>query len=274
MVKKKGGNILVTGGGGMVGSLVNFGIRLNHKQLDVCNIKAIKKSLDTYKPSVVLHLAALGMALCQKYPDKAYEANILGTLNIAKVCKEKKIKLVFLSSCTIFDGAKKTPYNEDDLPYPIHIYGETKIIGESIILNMIPNSLVIRTGWLFGNRNIDKGFISNCLNKLKQGEDFIINTPERVGSPTYIPDLLKEIQWLIDQDAKGIYHVVNAGKASYFEIGEKIKKIGNFKSRIEKARIKNTKSEIPNRGKMEALTSKKIKLRPWQKALAEYLRKN
>ncbi len=274
MVKKTlvNNNILITGGSGRLGSLVNFGTKFSHQELDITNIKTIEKVLEIYKPSVLLHLAALDISTSQQYPDKAYDVNVVGTLNIAKSCKEKGIKMVYMSSCTIFDGKKKIPYNEDDIPNPIHIYGQTKRIGESITLDLVSNSLIIRTGWPFGNLAANKGFVNICLNKLRNREDLEVLTLDRSGSPTYIPDLLVEIKRLIDRDASGIYHVVNSGIASYFEIGKEVKKLGGFKTKIKKGRIKNTKPDFPERGKMEALISRKIKLRSWQDALSEYIK--
>lgn len=267
----KNSNILITGGNGMVGSLVNFGIRFSHKDLDVCNIKTIEKAFETYKPSVLLHLAALDINTCQQYPDKAYAVNVVGTFNIAKACRKKGVKMVYVSTCILFDGTKKIPYNEDDMPNPIHIYGQTKRMAELITLDLIPNCLVIRPGWLFGNNKVNKGFVNICLNSLKNNEDLTVNALDRSGSPTYIPDLLTQIKQLIDQDANGIYHIVNSGIASYYEIGREIRRLGKFKAMVKEVSDTNIKPEFPKRGKMEALTSKKIKLRSWQSALAEYL---
>lgn len=267
----KNHKILVTGGNGMVGSLVNFGIRLNHKELDVCNNTNIKKVFSYYKPSAILHLAALDINSCQLNPKKAYEVNVLGTLNIAKECRENMIKMIYISSCIIFDGTKRTPYTEDDIPTPIHLYGLTKAIGESITLDLIPNSIIIRPGWLFGNHKVTKGFVNICLDKFKKNEDLEVLTLNRIGSPTYIPDFLEEVKKLINKDTSGIYHVVNQGQASYFELGKEIKKLGKFKAKIKKTKDQNIK-ETPKRGRMEALTSRKIRLRTWQDALADYLK--
>lgn len=269
----KNSNILITGGYGRIGSLMTFGIKPTRKQLDISDVKSIKKAFEIYKPSVLLHLAALtDISLCQQYPDRAYEVNVMGTFNIAKLCKEKGVKIVYMSSCTIFDGIKKTPYNENDKPAPIHVYGQTKTIGEWIVQDMIPNYLIIRTGWLFGNNKENKGFFSLCLNSLRNNKDFTVTTLDRLGSPTYIPDLVKTINQLINRNAEGVYHVVNKGKVSYFEIGEEIRKLGKFQARVIKE--KNSQLKVSERGKMEALTSIKIKLRSWQDALAEYLNIN
>lgn len=268
---QKKNNILITGGNGMVGSLVNFGIKLSHQELDICNTNSVKKAFGTYKPSSVLHLAALDINACQKDPVKAYEVNVMGTFNIAKACKEKGIKMIYMSSCIIYNGKRETPYDESDYPSPIHIYGRTKAIGEQITSDLVPNSLIIRPGWLFGNYKINKGFVNICLNKLKNNEDIIVNTLDRLGSPTYIPDMLFEVKKLIDQNAHGIYHIVNAGTATYFEIGLQIRRLGRFKDQVKQTKEKDSKIEEPKRGKMEALTSTKIKLRPWRDALAEFL---
>lgn len=266
------GRIVITGGNGMVGNLINFGIKFSHKELDVCNIKVIRNTLDRYKPSVLLHLAALNLITCEQHPDKAYEVNVVGTLNIAKACREKGVRMVYISTCIVYEGTKKTPYDENDIPNPIHVYGHTKRIGELITLDIAPNSLIIRPGWLFGNNKVNKGFVNLCLNKLINKKDLEVLTINRLGSPTYIPDLLKETESLIKQHARGIYHVVNTGKASYFDLGKEIKKIGKFEASVKKADAKDIIPEFPKRGIMEALTSRRIKLRSWKDAMSEYLK--
>lgn len=261
--------IIVTGGNGMVGSQVKFGIRLSHKQLDILNKKSIEKAVKKYKPDAILHLAALVNVLgCEKNPKKAYELNVLGTENIARVCKKNNIKLIYMSSCAVFDNNKKTPHAEKEIPHPRNVYARTKFGGEKIAKKILPEVLIIRTGLLFGGNSRHKKFVKIFLGKLKTGEDIkVIN--DRFLSPTYIPDLLKVVENLINKNAKGIYHVVNSGVASYFEIVKEMKKLGKFKSKITPIKARELEGAKLKRGTMEALASSKVKLRSWKTALKE-----
>lgn len=264
--------ILVTGGQSMVGSLVTFGKRFSKDELNILNPLNIKKVLDSYNPSTLLHLAALvDVDACEEYPDRAYELNVIGTYNIAKACRDKGIKMVYVSSCAVFDGKKKSPYFEKDRPQPISIYGRTKWFGELITSDLVPHALIIRTGWLFGNPNSSKGFTAFCLKKLTSNEE-VKAAKDRFGSPTYIVDLLDTILSLINSGKSGIFHVVNNGSVSYFEIAKKIKEWGQFSTEVIPVAISEIERRSERRGKMESLKSDKLILRPWAEALRDYLK--
>jgi dTDP-4-dehydrorhamnose reductase len=271
MVKKNKPKIIITGGDGMVGSQVNFGMRLNRKQLNFLNKKSINRAVDKYKPNVIVHLGALvDMLACEKNPKLAYKINTTGTKNLAEICKKRNIKLVYMSTCAVFNGNKKTPYKEIDKTGSPNVYGQTKLEGELVIQKILKDYLIIRTGWLFGGGENDKKFVRVMYLKMKTGEE-IKAVNDRYGSPTYVKDLLKEIYKLIKENKSGIYHIVNDGCVSYFEVAKYIKSIGKFKTKIIGIKSKGIENKNLKRGKMEALTSSKIKLRSWKEAVKEYL---
>lgn len=271
-MKKDRQVILVTGGEGNLGSQINFGHKLGKDKLDVLSPKSISQAFDYYKPSVLIHCAVLiDMGICESFPERAFELNVIGTFNIAKACRKKGVKMVYISSCSVFKGDKSTPYNESNTPKPISIHGQTKKIGEIITSALNPNSLIIRTGWLFGNRHTTKGFVNYCIKRLKSHQD-VEAGEDRLGSPTYIRDFVEEVKRLIDEDASGIFHVVNSGCTSYFELAQNIKYIENSSAEVKPVRVALVQGNNVKRGKMEALTSNKIILRPWQEALKEYIK--
>lgn len=264
-------SIIITGGNGMLGSQADFGVRLNRKKLNILSPSSIQKAIDKYKPRIILHCAALtDITFCEEHPDLAYELNVVGTYNVAKICREKKIKLIYISTCAVFDGAKKNPYRETDRPNPINIYGRTKWLGELIVRDLVSDSLIVRTSWLFGGGfNIDKKFVISRFNELKRNQN-IKGTIDRYGSPTYVPDLLFNLAVLIKNKTIGIIHLVNEGNVSYYDVAKSIKDLGNFKSKVEQVKARNIEMVV-KRGAMEALVSDKIKMRPWQNALSEYI---
>jgi len=268
---KSSKKIIVTGGEGMVGSLVKFGIKLGHAKLDISKPISIEKAIEKHRPEAILHLAAMtNMLECEENPKKAFRINVTGTENLAKACKEHRIKLIYMSTCAVFDGKKKTPYKESDKPNPLNVYGQTKLQGENVAKKLLPDALIIRTGWLFGGSKNNKKFVSLSLQKFKNGEE-VTATSDRYGSPTYIPDLLETIENLMDGKMKGTYHVVNSGVASYFDIAKEIKSLGKFKTKILPLKARQIENPKLKRGHLEALASSKIKLRFWQKALTNYL---
>lgn len=284
--------IITTGGNGMVGSQVGFGIRLNKKQLDILSPLSIQKAIQKYKPDAILHLAAMtDMLACQNNPKQAYNINVTGAKNIAKVCQKNNIKLVYLSTCAVFDGKNKSPYKETDKPNPLNVYGKTKLQGEKAVMDVSSrwqrhrgstthdesgsghNNLIIRTGWLFGGgAGVDKKFVFSTFQKIRSGLE-VKATSDRFGSPTYIPDLLKTVEKLIQKNARGVFHVVNEGAVSYFEIAREIIKDieGSDSSILIPVKAFDIENPKVKRGQMEALASSKIKLRSWKKPLKEYI---
>ncbi len=263
--------ILITGGSGMVGSQVNFGIKPTHYELDITDISSVENYIEKNKPSVVFHFAALAdMSLCEQNPDDAYRVNVLGTENIAKACKKHGIKLVYLSTCVVFDGKKETPYNENDKVGPISMYGKTKIEGENVIQSILTDALIIRTGWLFGGGKNDKKFIRAFYLKISANEE-INAVSDRYGSPTYVPDLIDAILELLKENKNGIYHVVNSGSVTYKEVAEKIKFLTGSTSNINPINSANVDNPFIIRSKMESLYSSKITLRPWNESVTAYI---
>lgn len=268
---KKKSKILVTGGSGMVGSQVKFGIKPGHKELDITNINSIDEAVKKYQPNAILHLAAFAnMIGCEENKIKAKKINVIGTENIARICKKYGVRLVYISTCAVFDGKKKTPYLEKDKAKSLNVYGRTKLEGEKIAQKILPGVLIVRTGWLFGGNKTDKKFIQLTLQKFKNSEE-VMATSDRKGSPTFIPDLLNTIEKLINKSEIGIYHIVNSGTASYADIAKEIKKLGKFKQKIKKVKAFDIENKKLKRGKNESLASSKIKLRSWKVALKEYL---
>jgi dTDP-4-dehydrorhamnose reductase len=264
--------IIITGGNGMVASQANFGIKLDKEKLDILNKKSIQKAINFYKPDVILHLAAMtDMLGCENNPRQAYKTNVMGTRNIAEACRKNKIKLIYLSSGVVLGGKKRTPYKENDKPKPVNVYGKTKLLGEIEAQKIVPGALIVRTGWLFGGGPaIDKKFIFSIFQQMRKGLE-VKATADRIGSPTYIPDLLDAIKKLIDKNASGVFHAVNSGAASYSEVAKEIKKIGKFSSPVVGVKAAGIENPKLKRGTMEALASSKIKLRHWKKSLKQYI---
>ncbi len=264
--------ILITGGGGMVGQQASFGIALSHTQLDILKPQSIERAIKKYKPTAILHLAAMtDMLACEQHPKVAYEVNVVGTGNIAQACAKHKLTLIYLSTCVVFDGKKSTAYSEKDVPNPLTTYGQTKWLGELLVQTLAPNHLIIRTGWLFGGgKNIDTKFVNRTFQKLLHNQE-VVATYNRTGSPTYVPDLLDTVQKLLTNSTRGVVHVVNSKTASYFDVAKKIQKIGGFSASITPITSSAIESKEVRRGKQETLRSSHVKLRNWDNAIKNYI---
>ena len=146
-MKKK---ILVTGGDGRFAKELKKNtnnykfIYRDKSQLNILSSKSIKGNIQKFKPNILLHLAGLSrpMSVHEKSISKSIDLNIIGTSNIVKICNEKKIKLIFLSTSYVYPG-KKGNYKEEDPLLPWNNYGWSKL-GAECAVQMYKNSLIIR----------------------------------------------------------------------------------------------------------------------------------
>lgn len=134
--------ILITGVDGQLGqTLMQVLSRTHHElygvnrtTLDITNKIKVSSYLDRLKPDVIVHCAAFtNVDGAEKNKGLAYEANVLGTKYIAEAAGRIKCKFVYISTDYVFDGEKHTPYNLEDRPNPLNIYGETKLAGEHFV---------------------------------------------------------------------------------------------------------------------------------------------
>ncbi|CEG13954.1 Dtdp-4-dehydrorhamnose reductase [groundwater metagenome] len=280
MNKKK---ILVTGCGGMLGEAVfNYfkdkadvfptDIDLNEKwltYLDVREYDSIKKAILEIKPDYVFHLAAFtDLEYSEKHPNEAYLTNVIGTENIALLCREFNITMVYISTAGVVDG-KKEFYTEYDDPNPLNIYGKTKYIGEKIVEKNLIKYFIFRAGWMMGGgEKKDKKFINKIIKQIKEGKKELFVVDDKLGTPTYTYNFVENIEVVINSPFYGLYHMVSEGGGSRLEVAKEILKILNVKDvNIIKVDSNYFKKEyFAPRPTSEQLTNFKLSLRGLNKA--------
>ena len=144
--------ILITGCGGMLGSSVYPHLSKNYivkatdidldeswlNYLDVRDLENARKIAEEFKPDIILHLAALtNLEYCESNPTEAHKTNFIGTKNIAQICKDLNIPMVYISTAGVFDGTSSEPYTEFHKPNPINVYGKSKYEGEKIVETLL-----------------------------------------------------------------------------------------------------------------------------------------
>jgi dTDP-4-dehydrorhamnose reductase len=231
--------LLVTGAAGMLGdALVPVLEEDNHKvfptdinmidkkikYLDVREIDEIFKFVNLVKPDMIIHLAAeTNLEICESNTDEAYRVNSMGTQNVAIVCQEKDIPLVYVSTAGVFDGRKKTPYTEFDEPNPLNVYGLSKLEGEYFVKALLKRYFIVRAGWMIGGgREKDKKFVRKIISQIEQGKKEIHAVTDKRGTPTYAPAFSEVLAKLIKTNFYGLYHLVCKGKATRFDVASKI----------------------------------------------------
>lgn len=262
--------VLITGAGGMVGSYIDFGIKTNHRDLDITDFNEVMRVIKDHKPEAIIHLAAeTDVDRCDRDPNYAYLINGVGTYNIATAAKEVGAKLVYVSTAGIFNGEKTGPYGEDDEPDPQNFYGRSKYMGELIVRGMLKDYIVARACWMFGGGpEKDLKFVGKIIRQFDKPE--IKAVDDAYGSPTFGKDLIGAIKRLILNDAVGVFHLSNEGSCSRYEVAKFI--IDTLKPEVKLSPVHLDYFPGANRVKNEVMSSKEKLVRPWQEALEEYLK--
>ncbi|HPD61268.1 MAG TPA: dTDP-4-dehydrorhamnose reductase [Thermodesulfobacteriota bacterium] len=190
------------------------------QELDITDYDRTIETIKRLEPQAVINAAAFTMVdLCEQEKEKAFVVNAWGSRNIAIGCREIGAKCIYLSTDYVFDGEKKTPYVEDDVPHPISVYGLSKFQGEEYIQEILDDYLIIRSSWLFAKEGVN--FV-NTIIKLSRGKNELRMVNDQKGSPTYTNDLSQAISLLIEIDLKGVFHITNSGCCTWFEFAQKI----------------------------------------------------
>jgi dTDP-4-dehydrorhamnose reductase len=281
--QKKFSKILVTGGGGTIGSYVTevFGdcdvILAGRDMLDITMKNQVLEQVKKYKPDVIIHLAAItNVDYCEENELVATKVNFEGTKNITMVCKKYQIPLVYISTATVFDG-KNPPnggYTEDDNPSPVNVYGKTKLLGEKVISKILKNYIIIRIGWLVGGRENDKFFISYMSKKILRGEH-ISAVNDIFGTIAHAHDMLDFVKEKLSREETGIFHFACKGACSRYDIAVLLKGILNPSIKVNPVSAQSFKKEFPApRPKYQMLQSKRHSFqRTWKSTLREYIKK-
>ena len=173
--------------------------------------------LDLHEPQVVFNTwAHTQVDRAEDEPEAARRMNAALPEALGRACLGRDLLLVHYSTDFVFGGPAATPRREDDEPAPESVYGRTKLEGERALLALsLPRLVIIRTAWLFGP---GKGnFVRTMLDLgAKRSELNVVH--DQVGSPTYTPDLAEYSLALVGSGATGLFHVANAGNASWCEL--------------------------------------------------------
>lgn len=218
-------------------------IGLNHSNLDITDEKETIKTIIKYKPDNVIHCAALSdTSLCQINPERSYNINVKGSINIAKGCLEAKAKLIYLSSDQVYNGNNEVgPYNEDCNALPNTVYGNHKMQAEKGIREIMDNIVILRLTWLFGlperYTKVNSNIVWNVVKAALKNESIKLPSKEYRGI-TYVYDLIENFDKIIHLN-KGIYNAGSENDLSTYEIGEIVLSKMGLAPRIKEILVKD-----------------------------------
>jgi dTDP-4-dehydrorhamnose reductase len=172
------------------------------------------------RPAGILHVGAYtNVDGAEREPDRALAVNAQGTAFVARAAATINARLIYLSTDYVFDGTQTTPYHEEDVPHPVNVYGQSKRAGEIAALTGCPNTLVVRTAWLYGHAG--NNFVKTIM-RLAGEKPFLDVVADQRGCPTNADDLALALKDLFASDLRGICHVTNTGNCTWHEFAEAI----------------------------------------------------
>ncbi len=218
--------ILLSGANGLLGSAIHqVAGQLGHTCIsfvrDSLNWKNYLCNFDQFLGvDVVIHAAAnTDVEQCEQFPAICYSDNTLFSEYMVRMTARAGKKFIFISSTGIYGSHKTTPYSEFDPVEPSTHYHRSKFLAEQSILRLCPESLIIRTGWLFGGgSDLPKNFVARRIEEARRSASgSIFSDQEQYGTPCYNIDVAARIIELLERDMCGIFNSVNSGSASRFE---------------------------------------------------------
>jgi len=276
--------VLVTGARGMLGTDLCAALRdaghsvtgVDIGEIDIRRPESVEALCQACPavPDILIHCAAMAdVDGCERDPDAAYAVNALGTRHAALACQRLGVPLLYVSTDFVFDGTKREPYYEWDVPNPLGHYGRSKLAGETVVRELLPKSFIVRTAWLFGKHG--KNFVATILKKAGEtGRVKVVD--DQTGSPTFSVDFSAAIARLIATPLYGTYHLTNSGSCTWYGLASEVIRAAGIQADV--IPIKSSEFPTPTRRPAYSVLRNFCwertfdrPLRPWQEAVRDYL---
>ncbi|HAH25572.1 MAG TPA: dTDP-4-dehydrorhamnose reductase [Prolixibacteraceae bacterium] len=264
--------LIITGANGQLGSEIRKSSHLfpdlsfvftDLKELDITNPEAVESFFAEEKPQWLINCAAYtAVDKAESEEETAWLINAVAPAILAEKSKAVGCRFVQVSTDYVFDGKNYRPYVEEDEVCPTSIYGHTKLEGELISLTNNPQSMVIRTSWLYSS--FGNNFVKSMI-KLGKERDQLNVIFDQVGTPTYAGDLAMAILEIIQKTESGAcefvpgtYHYSNEGVCSWYDFALAIHQIYGINCQVSAIESKDYLSPV-TRPPYSVLNKSKIK---------------
>lgn len=233
--------ILVTGAKGQLGSELSV-LSAKYSQYEWCfadrakitldDLEVLEKQLKEIQPNIIFNCGAYtAVDKAESEKEIAFTVNYSAVELIAKYAKENHTKLIHISTDYVFDGSSSIALNEEAETNPINIYGASKRAGEIACLTENPNSIIIRTSWVYSK--FGNNFVKTMQRLMKEKESInVVN--DQIGSPTYAADLAQAMLDILGSPnwIPGIYNYSNEGEISWYEFALSIREFGKYNCNV------------------------------------------
>ena len=272
--------VLVTGAAGQLGGVIceEFGgddiVPLTHADLNLTDHSAVIRTVQQQEPAVIINCAAYNRV--DDAEDDALNAlavNAFGVRSLARAATDVGAALVHYSTDFVFDGEVSTPYTEQATPNPRSVYGVSKLLGEWFALD-VPSGYVLRVESLFGG-SPQRSSVDRIIDAISDRREVRVFT-DRTVSPSYVHDVARATRSLIESDAApGLYHCVNSGHGTWWEVAEEIARQVGAEPRLAPVTLETAGLRAKRPGycalSNAGLAAVGVRMPTWQDALDRYL---
>ena len=274
--------ILITGSKGQLGydfqrlfdEIDEKYIATDRDDLDITNIEKVREFVKEKNITLIINCAAYNnVDKAEEEPEICKKLNTYAPRDLAIVAKEIGADYITYSTDFVFDGKKKAPYTEEDIPNPLSVYGRSKYEGEKEVFKVKLDSFVVRTSWVFGIAN--NNFNKQVINWSKSKDELSI-VDDQISSPTYSKDLAYYSWELIKTKKYGLYHLSNGGEASKYNQGKYVLAKIDWQGKLNRAKTKdfNLKAKRAEYTKLDSSKLEKVidkKIPSWENGIDRFL---
>lgn len=244
--------------------------------MDITNADAVREVLYRNRPDMVIHCAAYtAVDNAEEDEETCRKVNVDGTENIARICRELGVGMLYVSTDYVFSGIGNRPWKPEDKAEPLGVYGLTKYEGELAVKQYLEKYFIVRVSWIYGIYG--KNFVKTML-RLGEERGAVSVVDDQIGSPTYTKDLAVLLADMAESRKYGIYHASNEGVCSWYEFACQIfteAGMNHVKVTPVDSASFPTKAKRPNNSRMDKgkLTENGFSLLPsWQDALHRFMK--
>jgi dTDP-4-dehydrorhamnose reductase len=288
--------VYVAGCGGMLGEAVYRVLRFGHdlkctdidlnapwlEQCDFRDFTEYRASVEAFNPDLLIHLGAnTDLELCENYPGDAYRTNTLAVEHACTLASTHGVPLVYISTAGVFDGSQPL-YDDWDTPNPLGVYARSKHLGEIVVQQRVPQHFIFRAGWMMGGGpEKDKKFIGKLMKQLEAGATVLNVVNDKLGTPTYTVDFVRNLQQVVKTDYYGLYNMACQGETGRLEVARELIDVLGLSDTVEVRAVSSeffARDYFAPRPASERLLNWKLDLRglnmmrDWRVALRDYIR--
>lgn len=278
--------ILVTGVTGQLGyDVVEAGIEaghtvlgISHAQMDITDADNVHTIVEqaAYNGGVdvLIHCAAYtAVDRAEDEEEQCRLVNYTGTMNLAQVCAEYDIAMLYISTDYVFGGLGSSEWETDSKVAPLNVYGKSKADAEHIIECYLKKYYIVRTSWVYGLHG--SNFVKTML-RLGEERKEVSVVADQVGAPTYTKDLAHFLIQLVKTQRYGIYHATNEGECSWYEFACEIFKQRNYEIEVHPLMTEQypTRAARPHNSRLSKASIDEAglnRLPDWKDALQRFL---